>query len=96
MVIQITEDLLLDLEGIYESLGEEAADLVRDALAAAVRTLGSTDFNRSMIEPYGKTGTTFAFRFISGYIVTFSIRTHFDQNSPTEEHYFLKNIFRKQ
>ena len=83
--VHITEDLLFDLEGLYNSIGE-AADPVRDALAEAIRMMMRNEW----------LGTTFAFNFYSGYIFTFRIDTHFNQEKPLEEHYFLKNLYRKK
>jgi hypothetical protein len=83
--VHITEDLIFDLEGLYNSIGE-AADPVRDALAEAIRMMMRNEW----------LGTTFAFNFYSGYIFTFRIDTHFNQEKPIEEHYFLKNLYRKK
>lgn len=93
-VVHVTEDLVLDLNGIYETIGE-SADLVRDALISAIRTMMVNEWDRSLVEPYGILGTTFAFNFCSGYVFTFKIDTHFNQEKPIEEHYYLKNLFRK-
>ena len=93
-VVHITEDLVFDLNGIYETVGE-SADLVRDALVSAIRAMTVNEWDQSLVEPYGILGTTFAFNFCSGYVFTFKIDTHFNQEKPIEEHYYLKNLFRK-
>lgn len=93
-VVHITEDFTFDLNGIYETIGE-SADLVRDALVKAINTMRANQWDRSLVEPYGKLGTTFAFNFCSGYIFSFKIETQFNQEKPIEEHYYLKNLFRK-
>jgi hypothetical protein len=94
-IVHVTEDLVLDLNGIYESLGE-AADPIRDALVAAIRRMMRGELDQSLIEPYGIQGTTLAYSFYSEYIVTFAIDTHFTKTQPIEEHYFLKNLYRKK
>jgi hypothetical protein len=94
-VVHITEDLIFDLDGVYRSIGE-SADRLRDALVKAIRTLMRNELDKSLVEPHGMSGTTFAFNFYDGYIFTFTINTHFSQERPTEEHYFLKNLYRKK
>jgi hypothetical protein len=94
-IVHVTEDLVFDLEGIYESLGE-AADPIRDALAATIRKMMRGDLDQALIKPYGIQGTTLAYDFCSEYIFTFTIDTHFTETQPIEEHYFLKNLYRKK
>ena len=94
-VVHVTEDLIFDLAGIYDSIGE-AGDEVRNALVKAIRMMMRNELDRSLVEPFGVLGTTFAFNFHRGYIFTFTINTHFSQDKPIEEHYFLKNLYRKK
>jgi hypothetical protein len=93
--VHITEDLIFDLDGIYDSIGE-SADQVRDALVKAIRMMWRNEWDKSLVKPYGILGTTFAFNFCSEYIFTFTIDTHFNQEKPVEDHYFLKNLYRKK
>jgi hypothetical protein len=94
-VVHVTEDLIFDLDGIYNSLGKDA-DQVRDALVKAIHMMMRNEWDDSLVEPYGKLGTTFGFNFCREYLFTFTIDTHFHQERPIEEHYFLKNLLRKK
>lgn len=94
--VHVTEDLLLDLESLYETNGESAGQ-VRDALVTAIRTLKNDKWDDSVIKPYGVSGTRFLFDFCSGYFFTFRIDTYRDESKHAiEQHYYLKNLFRKK
>ena len=96
VVVNITKDLISDLKAIYASMDERAADRVRDALARTIGQMSRDEMDRSLIEPHGIFGTTFAYNFLPDFLFTFRIETHFDQDRPVEEHYFLKNLNRKK
>jgi hypothetical protein len=95
-VVHITKDLLLDLDALYALIDGEEADQVRDGLVKLIRKMQRNDIEWSLVEPYGKTGTTMAYGFSDRFILTFRSITHFDQDRPVEEHYFLKNLFGKE
>ena len=89
--------LLADLQSIYEEFGEEVGDSVREPLITAIEKLKRYEWDRSLIEPYGVVGDTFAFDFCRDYRFTFKIVTDRDEEKkPINEHYYLKNLLRKQ
>jgi hypothetical protein len=94
--VHITEDLALDLEALYMSIGE-AADPIRDALIKAIQIVKQADWDDLPVSPHGFTGTRFSFDFHPGYIFTFAIDTYRDERKqPIEQHYYLKNLLRKK